>query len=334
MAFHEMASTSRRHRRDPDELDRRSGPALGSDVGLDRRAADRVGANGRSSASSGTASMTLRTLFETWPDGNFGTQLSELSSQSPKPRSRSSSTPCGPRAKAAGLLENVRLVRQAGGADLREPEPHLPLADAALLPGARRDLWPRPRHARHADDQDAQHGRAAAAAGGGDRHARHLHGRRRRRVQSRTCRRSSPARSGRSPATAARWARRSRSFPDPRLDLNGIVLQDLRGGVKQTMMDNELPLRRRGGEVGDRDPRARQAAGLRPYRRLRPAGHGNRGAGGAARARARLQSRPDPADLPIDQLLVKVQVKSPMAIARQMQRTQNMMSWLQMVIAS
>jgi hypothetical protein len=37
-------------------------------------------------------------------------------------------------------------------------------------------------------------------------------------------------------------------------------------------------------------------------------------------------------DLSIDQLLVKVQVKSPMAIAREAQRVQNIMNWLQMVL--
>jgi hypothetical protein len=169
------------------------------------------GANGRVSGIFWDRKMVLSVLFETWPDGTFGRAHGAAREKARENRGEARHGVRAGRAKSPQLLADVHLVRQAGSADLRKPEPHLPLADAALFPRPRRDLWPRPRDAGHADDQDAQHRRAAAAAGGGDRHAGHLHRRRRRRVQpGPVAGRTRRVLEG-GAATAARAARRCRS---------------------------------------------------------------------------------------------------------------------------
>lgn len=121
-------------------------------------------------------------------------------------------------------------------------------------------------------------------------------------------------------------------FPDPRLDLAQLVLQDLRAGVKSTMMDDDLPLN---GEA--------VKSPTEILERVKRLASDHVGAFGRlvkeiavpavkrvlelAYRRGAIQT-----NLTIDQLLVKVQVKSPMAIAREAKRVQNIVNWLQLVI--
>lgn len=121
-------------------------------------------------------------------------------------------------------------------------------------------------------------------------------------------------------------------FQDPRLDLTGLVLQDLRGGVKNTMMDGDLPL---SGEA--------VKSPTEILERVKKLSSDHVGAFGRlvkeinvpvvkwiledAYNRGLIKS-----DLTIDQLLVKVQVKSPMAIARQARQVDSLINWLQLVL--
>lgn len=121
-------------------------------------------------------------------------------------------------------------------------------------------------------------------------------------------------------------------FPDPRLDLSNMVLNEMRMGVKATMMDQTLPpdgaAVRSATEILERVKRL-AADHLGAYGRLVkeitiPAVKRvielayNRGLIGQ--------------DINIDQLLVKIRVKSPLAIAREAQRIEKIVQWLQMVI--
>ncbi|MHA7968987.1 portal protein [Rhizobium sp. CAU 1783] len=121
-------------------------------------------------------------------------------------------------------------------------------------------------------------------------------------------------------------------FPDPRLDLSNMVLNELRMGVKATMMDQSLPpdgaAVRSATEILERVKRL-ASDHLGAYGRL-------------------VKEVTIPAvkrvleiaynkglikdDIPIDQLLVKIQIKSPLAIAREAQRIEKIVQWLQMVI--
>lgn len=121
-------------------------------------------------------------------------------------------------------------------------------------------------------------------------------------------------------------------FQDPRLDLTGIVLQDLRAGVRNTMMDGDLP------DAGEAVKSPTEI-----LERVKRLASDHVGAFGRlvkeivvpavkrvlelAYERGAIKT-----DLTIDQLLVKVQVKSPMAIAREARRVENIMSWLQLVL--
>lgn len=121
-------------------------------------------------------------------------------------------------------------------------------------------------------------------------------------------------------------------FPDPRLDLSNMVLNDMRTGVKATMMDQSLPADgaavRSATEILERVKRL-ASDHLGAYGRLVkevtiPAVKRvielayNRG----------LISQ----EINIDQLLVRIRVKSPLAIAREAQRIEKVIQWLQMVI--
>lgn len=121
-------------------------------------------------------------------------------------------------------------------------------------------------------------------------------------------------------------------FPDPRLDLSNMVLNEMRMGVKATMMDQTLPpdgaAVRSATEILERVKRL-ASDHLGAYGRLVkeitiPAVKRvielayNRGLIGQ--------------DVNIDQLLIKIRVKSPLAIAREAQRIEKIVQWLQMVI--
>ncbi|WP_281928502.1 portal protein [Roseibium album] len=122
-------------------------------------------------------------------------------------------------------------------------------------------------------------------------------------------------------------------FPDPRLDLSNLVLNDMRMGVKATMMDQSLPADgaavRSATEIMERVKRL-ASDHLGAYGRLVkeiviPA---VKRAMELAYNRGLIQ-----AEIPIDQLLVRVRVKSPLAIAREAQRIEKIIQWLQMVIS-
>lgn len=122
-------------------------------------------------------------------------------------------------------------------------------------------------------------------------------------------------------------------FPDPRLDLSNIVLNELRMGIKATMMDQSLPADgaavRSATEIMERVKRL-AADHLGAYGRLVkeitvPA---------VKRAIELAYERGLIAqEIPIDALLVKIRVKSPLALAREAQRVEKVIQWLQMVLA-
>lgn len=121
-------------------------------------------------------------------------------------------------------------------------------------------------------------------------------------------------------------------FPDPRLDLTNIVLNDLRMGVKATMMDQSLPADgaavRSATEILERVKRL-ASDHLGAYGRLIkevtiPA---IRRVLELAYERGLI-----PAEIPIDQLITKVKIQSPLSIAREAQRVEKIIQWLQMVI--
>lgn len=122
-------------------------------------------------------------------------------------------------------------------------------------------------------------------------------------------------------------------FPDPRLDLSNLVLNDMRMGVKATMMDQSLPADgaavRSATEILERVKRL-ASDHLGAYGRLVkeiviPA---------VKRAMEIAYNKGLISDeIPIDQLLVRVRVKSPLALAREAQRVEKVIQWLQMVIS-
>ncbi|MCC4243418.1 portal protein [Stappia indica] len=122
-------------------------------------------------------------------------------------------------------------------------------------------------------------------------------------------------------------------FPDPRLDLSNLVLNEMRMGVKATMMDQSLPpdgaAVRSATEILERVKRL-AADHLGAYGRLVkevviPA---VKRALEIAYNKGLIAS-----EIPIDQLLVRVRVKSPLALAREAQRVEKIVQWLQMVVA-
>lgn len=121
-------------------------------------------------------------------------------------------------------------------------------------------------------------------------------------------------------------------FPDPRLDLSNLVLKEMQMGVKATMMDQALPPEaaavRSATEILERVKRL-ASDHLGAYGRLVkeiiiPA------------VKRVLELAYDrgllPEEVAIDQLLVSVRVKSPIALAREAQRVQKVVEWLQMVL--
>lgn len=122
-------------------------------------------------------------------------------------------------------------------------------------------------------------------------------------------------------------------FPDPRLDLSGMVLNELRMGVKATMMDQSLPpdgaAVRSATEIMERVKRL-ASDHLGAYGRLIkeitiP----------AVKRVLELAYEKGliPQEIPIDQLLFKVRVKSPLAMAKEAQKVERVIQWLQMALA-
>ncbi|SFT67096.1 Bacteriophage head to tail connecting protein [Pseudovibrio denitrificans] len=119
-------------------------------------------------------------------------------------------------------------------------------------------------------------------------------------------------------------------FPEPRLDLNNIVLNDLRMGVKTTMMDQALPP----------DSGAVRSA-TEILERMKRLAEDHVGAFGRlvkeiivplaerlieiAYDKGMITDAPD-----IDQILVKIQVSSPMATARAAEKMQKIIQWIEM----
>lgn len=121
-------------------------------------------------------------------------------------------------------------------------------------------------------------------------------------------------------------------FPDPRLDLTNIVLNDLRMGVKATMMDQSLPA----------DGAAVRSA-TEILERVKRLASDHLGAYGrlimevtipAIRRVLELAYEKGliPNEIPIDQLITKAKIQSPLSIAREAQRVEKIIQWLQMVI--
>lgn len=122
-------------------------------------------------------------------------------------------------------------------------------------------------------------------------------------------------------------------FPDPRLDLSGMVLNELRMGVKATMMDQSLPpdgaAVRSATEIMERVKRL-ASDHLGAYGRLIkeitiPA------------VKRVLEIAYNkgliPQEVSIDQLLIRVKVKSPLALAKEAQKIERVIQWLQMALA-
>lgn len=123
-------------------------------------------------------------------------------------------------------------------------------------------------------------------------------------------------------------------FPDPRLDLSNLIIRDLQMGIKSTMMDQSLPP----------DTAAVKSA-TEILERVKRLASDHVGAFGrlikeivvpAVRRVIELAYNKGliQTDLPIDQLLFRVKVKSPLALAREAQRIEKIVQWLQMVIAT
>lgn len=122
-------------------------------------------------------------------------------------------------------------------------------------------------------------------------------------------------------------------FPDPRLDLSNLVLNDMRMSVKTTMMDQSLPpdaaAVRSATEIMERVKRL-ASDHLGAYGRLIkevtiPA---VKRVLELAYNRGLIAS-----EIPIDQLITKIRIKSPLSIAREAQRIEKIVQWLQMVFA-
>lgn len=122
-------------------------------------------------------------------------------------------------------------------------------------------------------------------------------------------------------------------FPDPRLDLTQIVMQDLRTGVRSTMMDDDLPM---AGEA--------VKSPTEILERIRKADSDHVGAFSrlvleiiVPAVKRVLELAYDRGyirtNVSIDQLLVRVRVKSPMAVARMMSRVKKHLEWAQIVFS-
>lgn len=122
-------------------------------------------------------------------------------------------------------------------------------------------------------------------------------------------------------------------FPDPRLDLSGLVVENMQMAVKEIMMDGALPVEgaavKSPTEILERVKRLaidHQGAFARQVQEVTvPA---VKRVLELAYDKGLIRDMP-----PIDQLLVKVKIKSPIALAREAQRVQRIIQWLEMVIA-
>ncbi|WP_336800491.1 portal protein [Kaistia sp. MMO-174] len=120
---------------------------------------------------------------------------------------------------------------------------------------------------------------------------------------------------------------------DPRLDLSNIVLNELRMGVQAAMMDQSLPADgaavRSATEILERVKRLASdhlgAFGRLVREIIVPA---VQRVMEIAANKMLIQNAP-----PIDQLLVKIRVTSPIAAAREAERVQKIIQWLEMIIA-
>lgn len=122
-------------------------------------------------------------------------------------------------------------------------------------------------------------------------------------------------------------------FPDPRLDLSNLIVKDMQSEIKATMMDQTLPA----------DGAAVKSA-TEILERVKRLAADHIGAFGrlvkeivVPSVRRRMELAYDkgliPQEIPIDQLLVRVKVKSPLALAREAERIGKIIQWLEMVIA-
>ena len=125
-------------------------------------------------------------------------------------------------------------------------------------------------------------------------------------------------------------------LPDPRIDLSNIILQDLRMGIKSVMLDQQLP-----PDTGAvRSPteilaRVKQLAAdyAGAFGRLVEEIHVPAASRAIELAFNRgLVQLPD--GFTIDQLLVRLSVRSPVAIAREAGKLQRIMQWLEMLITT
>lgn len=122
-------------------------------------------------------------------------------------------------------------------------------------------------------------------------------------------------------------------FPDPRLDLSGLVVENMQMDVKATMMDQALPVE--GAAV---------KSATEILERVKRLASDHIGAYGrlvrelvvpAVKRTVELGYKRGIIDteFPIDELLIKVKVQSPLAIAREQERVTRIIEWLQMVLA-
>lgn len=122
-------------------------------------------------------------------------------------------------------------------------------------------------------------------------------------------------------------------FPDPRIDLSNLVLNDLRMGVQAAMMDQSLPP----------DGAAVRSA-TEILERVKRLASDHIGAFGRLVAEiivplvrrlieVAYNRRVIQYQTPIDQLLVRISVSSPLAIAREASKVQKIVQWLEMVLA-
>ena len=121
-------------------------------------------------------------------------------------------------------------------------------------------------------------------------------------------------------------------FPDPRLDLSNLVLGDLRGSIQQTMMDQNLP-----PESGG----VRSATEI--MQRVNARANDHIGAFGrlvkeivipavSRVTEVAYQQQYISHKMPIDQLMLKIKISSPLGIAREMQKVETIVNWLTMVM--
>lgn len=122
-------------------------------------------------------------------------------------------------------------------------------------------------------------------------------------------------------------------FPDPRLDLSNMVISSMQSGIRGTMMDQDIPA----------DNAAVKSA-TEIMERVKRGASDHLGAYGRSikelvipvvkRVMEIAYNRAlIPHEIPLDQLLVRVRVKSPLAIAREAARVEKILQWLQMVLS-